>query len=408
MYTRSVAVSLMLMLSVGATLASADQRPGDRIEVRVEDLPRPFETPSVSNAPRRQARPTGATLRLPPGFVANIFADDLKDARWMTVAPNGDVFLAEPQPGEVTLLRDRDGDGRADLETTFAQGFRRPHGVAIRGDHLYVADTVGIWRIRYEDGQTAAHSPAVRITPSGALGSGGGHWTRNIAFSPDGARIYVAIGSRGNIGEEPEPHATVQELNADGTGQRTFARGLRNPVGIAFYPGTTELYVVVNERDGLGDGLVPDYFTRLRRDGFYGWPYSYIGAHPQPGYASKRPDLVAAAIVPDLLFRSHSAPLGLVFYDGIQFPQRYRGDAFVALHGSWNSASPTGYKVVRVPFRDRRPVGYYENFATGFWFAGEERAQVWGRPAGLAVARDGSLLVADDVSNTIWRISYGP
>jgi glucose/arabinose dehydrogenase len=199
----------------------------------------------------------------------------------------------------------------------------------------------------------------------------------------------------------------VQEFKADGSGQRTFAAGLRNPVGIAFYPGTSDLYVVVNERDGLGDGLVPDYLTRVQEGGFYGWPYAYIGRNPQPDYAERRPDLVQKTLVPDLLFESHSAPLGLVFYDGAQFPAVFRGGAFVALHGSWNAGKPTGYKVVFVPFRDKRPVGHYENFAVGFWAAGQQRAQVWGRPAGLAVAADGSLLIADDVGQTIWRVSYG-
>jgi glucose/arabinose dehydrogenase len=200
----------------------------------------------------------------------------------------------------------------------------------------------------------------------------------------------------------------VQRFAADDGGQATFAAGLRNPVGIAFYPGTTELYVVVNERDGLGDGLVPDYLTRLAPGGFYGWPHAYLGANPDPDFGPRRPDLVAATLVPDVLFQSHSAPLGLVFYDARQFPQSYRGDAFVALHGSWNAAQPTGYKVVRVPFKNGRPIGGYENFATGFWARGKTSARVWGRPAGLAVAADGSLLIADDVGQVVWRVRYAP
>ena len=217
----------------------------------------------------------------------------------------------------------------------------------------------------------------------------------------------MAVGSAGNIGEERAPRAPVQVFEADGSNGRTFASGLRNPVGIAHYPGTDHLFVVVNERDGLGDELVPDYLTRVTEGDFFGWPYAYTGRNPQPGYADKRPDLVARSKTPDLLFRSHSAPLGLVFYDDEAFPKDYHGDAFVALHGSWNAAVPRGYMVVRVPFELGRPTGGYEAFATGFRAGGAQRAKVWGRPAGLAVAADGSLLIADDVADVIWRVSYG-
>ena len=245
------------------------------------------------------------------------------------------------------------------------------------------------------------------MTPRGAFGSPGGHWTRNLVFSRDGRRFFVAVGSRANLAEEPAPRATVQVFDADGSGQRTYASGLRNPVGIAFYPGTDDLYVVVNERDGLGDELVPDYLTRVRDGDFFGWPYAYLGANPQPGFADRRPGLVARSKRPDVLFRSHSAPIGLVFYDAGQFPREYRGDAFVALRGSWNASRPRGYMVARVPFENGRPAGAYEAFATGFWAAGERRARVWGRPAGLAIAADGSLLIADDTGGVVWRVSYG-
>ncbi|MFQ5775624.1 MAG: PQQ-dependent sugar dehydrogenase [Kiloniellaceae bacterium] len=402
----SAALLVLLSAACGPAARAGDAAPGDRFEVRPGDLPPPYATPSAGNRPARIRRPAGAAPRLPAGFAVNAFASNLAHARWLAVAPNGDVFLAEPNAGRITLLRDADGDGAADLTQTFATGFDSPHGMAIQGNWLYVADLEGLWRLPYRAGQIRAAGRAERLTPPGAFGSGGGHWTRNIAFHPDGRRVYVAIGSRRNIREEPAPRATIQEFRADGSGQRTFAAGLRNPVGIAFYPGTEDLYVVVNERDDMGDELVPDYLTRVRDGAFYGWPYAYIGANPQPDFAQRRPDLVARTKVPDLLFRSHSAPLGLVFYDAAQFPPEYRGDAFVALHGSWNAAKPRGYMVARVPFRDRRPLGYYEAFMTGFWTEGEDRARVWGRPAGLAVARDGSLLVADDVSNTVWRVFY--
>jgi glucose/arabinose dehydrogenase len=260
--------------------------------------------------------------------------------------------------------------------------------------------------VPYAEGMDKATTRPQRITPAGAFGSGGGHATRNIAFSPDGKKLYVAIGSASNVAEDPAPRATIQEFAADGSGQRTFASGLRNPVGIAFYPGSDDLYTVVNERDGLGDGLVPDYLTRVKEGGFYGWPYSYIGSHPQPGYADKRPDLVKSAIVPDLLFQAHSAPLGLAFYTARQFPEKYRGGAFVGLHGSWNAGVPRGYTVAFVPFDGGRPASHYEIFMSGFWVDGDSTARVIGRPVGTAIAKDGSLLVADDVANVIWRVSY--
>ncbi|MDA0260797.1 MAG: PQQ-dependent sugar dehydrogenase [Proteobacteria bacterium] len=294
----------------------------------------------------------------------------------------------------------------AGLSSVFVGGLERPHGLAIHVGYLYIGTPKTIWRVPFSAGQTRARGAAEPFTERGALGSGGGHWTRNLVFSGDGARVFVAVGSHANVGEEPEVRASVQQFAANGRGQRTLAGGLRNPVGIARYPGTDDLYVVVNERDGLGDGLVPDFLTRVVDGGFYGWPYAYIGNHPDPALGSKRPDLVAKSRVPDVLFQAHSAPLGLVFYDADQFPAGYRGDAFVALHGSWNAQRPTGYKIVRVPFENGRPSGGYETFLSGFWIAGADRARVWGRPAGLAIALDGSLLVADDGSQTVWRVSY--
>ncbi len=386
--------------------AAPDQPVGERFQIRAEDLPEPFATPSYTNPSRRIERPAGATLRVPEGFRVNLFAQGLRHARWLAVAPGGDVFVIEPDADRVTVLRDADGDGRAELIEPFATDTRGPQGLAFSGPHLYVADRRQVWRYAYRPGQTRASGPPDLATEVGALGGGGGHSTRNIAVHPDAKSFFVAVGSRANIAEEPEPRATVQRFH-DGE-RTTFASGLRNPVGIAFYPGTTDLYVVVNERDGLGDGLVPDYLTRLEPGGFYGWPYAYLGANPDPKFGAKRRDMVARTLVPDVLFQSHSAPLGLVFYDARQFPEEYRGDAFVALHGSWNAGRATGYKVVRVPFENARPKGYYETFASGFWARGRITAEVWGRPAGLAVAADGSLLVADDGGQVVWRISYAP
>jgi glucose/arabinose dehydrogenase len=317
----------------------------------------------------------------------------------MAVAPNGDVFLAEPGAGKITLLR----GGETVMATTFAIGFNKPHGLAFHDGALYVGDVDAVWKLAYTDGALTAGA-RTRITKQHDLGIGG-HSTRDIAFAPDGT-LYLAIGSNSNIDDrEPAFRAAVNTVNADGTLSQ-FATGIRNPVGIAFYPGTDELWVSVNERDGLGDGLVPDYLTHVEKGAFYGWPYAYIGAHPDPVYGPKRPDLVAKTKTPDLLFQSHSAPLGIVFYEGDQFPAEYRGDAFVSLHGSWNSSKPTGYKVVRVHFANGKPAGGYDNFVTGFRLDDSNPAQVWGRPAGLAIARDGSLLIADDAGKAVWKVSY--
>ena len=250
---------------------------------------------------------------------------------------------------------------------------------------------------------------AEMLTKKGVFGITVGHQNRHLAIDPKTGGLYVGVGSSGNIAVEPEPKATIQRFDADGSNQTTVATGMRNATALAFHPQTGELWAVVQERDGLGDNLPSDFLTRVQQGGFYGWPYSYIGKHPQPGFANLAPDKVNAAITPDLLFEAHSSVLDLVFYEADQFPAEYKGHLFVALKGSWNRSVPTGYKVVRVPFKDGKPEGYYENFVTGFWASGEQRAEVWGRPAALAVAKDGALLVADDTGGTIWRIAYkGP
>jgi glucose/arabinose dehydrogenase len=386
----------------------AEEAPGQRFEIKPADLPAPFATRSVGNSPDRVRRTAGTAPRVPAGYRANLFAEGLDHARWLAVAPTGEVFLAEPRAGKVTLLVDSDGDGRADKRSVFARGHETPHGLAVHGGFLYVADLDGVWRYDWRPGQERAAERGRRLTPAGAFGDTGGHWTRNIAIAPDGKRIYVAIGSEGNIEEEPDPRATIKQFAIDGSGGSIFARGLRNPVGIAIHPDTGALYTTVNERDGLGDGLVPDYLTQVTEGAFYGWPYAYIGPNPQPGFADRRPDLVRQAVVPNVLFQSHSAPMALLFAKGGNFPADWQDDAFVAFRGSWNAAVPTGYKIVRVPFEKGRPLGWYENFVTGFRLDppdGKATAQVWGRPVGLALAKDGSLLIAVDVDHSIWRIS---
>ncbi|MSO71492.1 MAG: sorbosone dehydrogenase family protein [Alphaproteobacteria bacterium] len=400
-----VLVLAALPLLLDTASAVEPPKPGQRYQVTPVDLPRPYATQSASNPSQTARLPQGHTLSLPEGFRSNIFAQGLGHARNLVVAPDGTVFLAQPARGEVTLLRDRDGDGVAEVVRPFLTGLDRPHGLAVYDGRLYVADMSAVRRVKISAADRPESAPEV-LTQPGALGPATGHWTRNLAIGRDGS-LYVAIGSASNIGIDPEPRASVQIFGPDGSNRRTFASGLRNPVGITFRPGTDELYVVVNERDGLGDGLVPDYLTRLTSGAFFGWPYSYIGKNPQPGFAERAPEKVAAAQVPDLLFHAHSAPLGVAFYDGKQFPEAYRGDAFVTLHGSWNAAEPRGYMVARVPFRDGKPQGYYEAFASGFWTGGTNTARVVGRPVGIVVAADGALLVADDEANVIWRVSYG-
>jgi glucose/arabinose dehydrogenase len=419
MMRRSIATILFSTVFVLPLSAEAAEAPGDHIMVTPDQLPMPYATPAQASRSQAIPRPQPGNMELldlPDGFEWNLFATDLTDARWLAVAPNGDVFLAQSRfqqtgttdrddTGKITLLRDADGDGVAEIIETYAEDMERPHGMVFHEGALYVGERHGIWRIPYADGDMHAPSREM-ITARDPFvgGSREGHWTRNLAVSPDG-ELFVSVGSADNREVEPEPRATIQRVNADGS-LTTFASGLRNPVGIAFYPGTNDLYTVVNERDGFGDGLVPDYFTRVQEGGFYGWPYSYIGSHPDPDFAALRPDLVESAIVPDVLFVSHSAPLGIVFYDRDQFPEHYHGGAFVSLHGSWNSSVPTGYKLAYIPFENGRPSGGYENFALGFRFGNGAPADVIGRPVGLALANDGSLLVADDVGGAIWRISY--
>jgi glucose/arabinose dehydrogenase len=387
-----------------ALAVGSDQQPGQKIQVDPRALPVPYSPPSRAYRSRTVAKPADATLRVPQGFAVNVFAENLGDARTLKVAPNGDVFLAVSDQNKILVMSD--GGGKAKNVKVFAEGFNHPSGLAFTGNALLVSDFDGVWKIPYSPGDEKARAKQIRITPVGALGDPGGHSTRMLAVSPDGSKIYVSVGSRGNIAEEPEPRATIQEFAMDGSRQRTFARGLRNPIGVQFYPGTSDLYTVVNERDTLGDELVPDYLTKVSDGAFYGWPYAYLGTNPQPKFADLRPDLIAKTILPDALFRSHSAPIDFVFYTAKQFPAQYQGGAFVTLRGSWNASTPRGYNVAYVVFKDGKPENAYTVFASGFWTGGDSHAEVWGRPTGIAVAKDGSLLVADDVSGTVWRVSY--
>ena len=403
----------------------ADNEIGRRYQINPADLPAPKTGPIVTNRPLTVPY-AGQVPQVPPGFTATPFATGLAHPRRLLVLPNGDVLVAEQSAGYLTLLRD-DGSGRATWINRHVEDLNKPYGLAWQDGHVLVADQDGIWRVphvvgalragrieqqRLDQVPPEARKPvpgaygAQMITKKGVFGIVQGHQNRHLAIDPNSGAMFVGVGSSGNLGVEPEPKATIQRFDPDGSHQTTFASGMRNPTALAFHPDTGALYAVVQERDGLGDRLPSDYLTRVQEGGFYGWPYAYNGKHPQPGFAQLAPEKVNTTIMPDLLFEAHSSVLDLVFYTADQFPPAYKGSAFVALKGSWNRSLPTGYKVVRVPFKDGRPEGLYENFATGFWVSGLARAEVWGRPAALAVAKDGSLLVADDTGGTIWRISY--
>ncbi|HXU06099.1 MAG TPA: PQQ-dependent sugar dehydrogenase, partial [Polyangia bacterium] len=365
------------------------ERPGKRVKITPADLPRPRATKSVDNPPRVVKRPKDAWPQAPAGFKVELYADGLAKPRLIRTAPNGDVFVAESEDGVVRVLRGMLATGKAAWSGVFAKGFKKPFGMAFYpagGDPrwLYVANTDSVVRIPYKNGDTQARGPAETVVaelPGGGLLRGGGHWTRDIAFSRDGKRMFVSVGSRSNV-DDPDKtpaekdRATVLEFAPDGSGRRVYASGIRNAVGIAVHPSTGALWVSVNERDELGDNLVPDYITHVEEGGFYGWPWYYIGGNQDPHHAGKRPELKATTIVPDVLLQPHSASLQMLFYDGKQFPVEYSGDIFAAQHGSWNKAVRTGYSVLRVPMRDGRATGEYEVFLSGFVVDADH---VWGR-----------------------------
>jgi glucose/arabinose dehydrogenase len=406
-----------------------DQELGRRFLIKAENLPPP-KSGSIAASRSLVIPYAGQAPRVMEGFTTTAYITGLEHPRRLLVLPNNDVIVAEQKTGYLTLLRDQDGDGKADYIERYADDFKAPYGLAYRDGFVLVADQEGIWRVPHVSGALRAgradqpkitdvppeeRKPVLAaygqemITQKGVFGVIAGHQNRHLAIDPKTGAMFVGVGSAGNIGVEPEVKASIQRFEADGSGQTTFSSGMRNPTTLAFHPTTGELYAGVQERDGLGDNLPPDYLTRVEKGAFYGWPFAYTGPHPQPGFAQLAPEKVKATLVPDVLFQPHSSVLDLVFYDGAQFPAEYRGDAFVALKGSWNRSEPTGYKIVRVRFKDGRPEGSYENFVTGFWVSGQHRAEVWGRPAALAVMKDGSLLIADDTGGTIWRVSYtGP
>ncbi|MBL8122530.1 MAG: sorbosone dehydrogenase family protein [Pyrinomonadaceae bacterium] len=372
-------------------------------------LPPPFHTVSARRNSRVIPQPANAKLTVPKGFKVNVFAEgEFRYPRWMALAPNGDVFVADSRANSIIVLRDKNKDGVADERFVWSDKLAQPFGMAFHRDWFYVANTDSVVRFAYKSGQTQASAEPERLVELTA-GGYNQHWTRNILFSPDGKKMFVSIGSATNVDVEADPkRAAISVYDPDGKNHRIYASGLRNPIGLAWNPKTGELWTAVNERDGLGDDLVPDYATSVKEGGFYGWPFSYIGQNEDPRRKGENPELLKKAIVPDVLFTSHVAALGIQFYSGKMFPKEYQGDAFVAFHGSWNRAKLSGYRVVRIKFDDKGKLegNSYEDFVSG-WLPDENSNEVWGRPVGLLVLPDGSLLITDDGARKIWRVSYG-
>jgi glucose/arabinose dehydrogenase len=430
--------ALLLAAALVATFtACSDKKKSEGTAERVETadttivLPAPYATKSAKNFSNVVGWPTGKTPQAPAGFTVTEYAGDLVSPRWMYVAPNGDVFVAEANTerkgikkevvnvvtgrnksersgasaNRITLFRDTNKDGKPDMREVFLTGLNQPFGMLVIGDKFYVADTDALLMYPYKEGQTKMTATGKKILslPAGGYNN---HWTRNLLASPDNRKIYVSVGSGSNVGENGIENeirrANILEINPDGTGERIYASGLRNPVGMGWQPTTNKLYTAVNERDELGDELVPDYLTSVKEGAFYGWPYSYYGQNADPRRKDERPDLVKKAIVPDVPLGPHTASLGLAFYNKSAFPDKYKNGAFIGQHGSWNRSTLSGYKVVFVPFKDGKP-GTPEDFLTGF-IVGNNK-DVYGRPVGVTVLPDGAMLVTDDASNRIWRVS---
>ncbi len=424
--------ALLLIICLASCGGSRSTVTGNLIDTTIVtktatiELPKPYATPSVRNNSRVIGWQKGKTPVAPVGFKVEIFADSLDHPRWLYVADNGDIFVSEANtvsdgfskttgnenPGNksknsILLFRDMNNDGKPDIEKIFMTGLNRPFGMLIKDGKFYVANTDAVMTYPYAEGQDEINAGGTKILdlPAGGYNN---HWTRNLLESNDKTKIYVTVGSGSNVAEHgidnEKRRADILEINPDGSGERIFASGLRNPVGLDYAPGTNTLWTAVNERDALGDDLVPDYATSVQDGGFYGWPFSYFGSNEDPRRKGERPDLVAKAIVPDVPLGPHTASLGLVFKEDNSFGDKYKNGMFVAQHGSWNRSVLSGYKVVFVPFANGKPSGPPEDFLTGF-IADLTSSEVYGRPVGVAFAKDGSLLVTDDSSNRIWRVT---
>ena len=387
------------------------EAPGRSRKITLNDLPPPYATHSAGNAPEMAPRPEGVLPHAPAGFKVNLFAQGLHTPRVIRTAPNGDIFVAESGNGQIRIYRGMTAEGKPAQTAVFATGLNRPYGIAFypvgpNPQWVYVGDTDAVLRFPYRNGDLKARGAAEHIVD---LPHGGGHWTRDVAFSRDNKTMFVAVGSASNV-DDPDTspaeknRANILAFHPDGSHQRVYAWGIRNPSGVAIDPNNGQLWTTVNERDGLGDNLVPDYITSVREGGFYGWPWWYMGGHQDPRHEGKHPELKDKVITPDVLLQPHNASLQITFYEAKRFPAEYQGDLFAAEHGSWNKATRVGYEVIRIPrHHTGKASGEYEDFLTGFVLPD---GRVWGRPVSLATAPDGSLLVTDDGSDSIWRVDY--
>ncbi|WP_264535130.1 PQQ-dependent sugar dehydrogenase [Flavobacterium sp. N1736] len=389
------------------------KQPANIVKTAIGDitLPPPFATESKTNNSKVIGWPEGKTPVAPQGFTVTKFADGFENPRWTYIAPNNDIFVVESgtrtSKNQITVLRDKDKDGKFETREVFISDLNKPFGMLVLKDFFYIANTDGLYKYPYKNNPLKLETKGVKILelPAGGYNN---HWTRNLLANTDGTKIYVSVGSGSNVGEngmdKEVRRADILEINPDGTGEKIYASGLRNPVGMDWNPVNKELWTAVNERDELGDDLVPDYITSVKKDGFYGWPYSYYGNILDPRMKGQRKDLAAKAIVPDVPVGAHTASLGLAFYSKDAFPAKYKNGAFVGQHGSWNRAKISGYKVIFVPFENGKPSGKPEDFLTGF-ISDEAKAEVYGRPVAVTLMNDGSLLVNDDSGNTIWKVT---
>jgi glucose/arabinose dehydrogenase len=386
--------------------------PGVRRLITPSDLPKPYATPSADNEAHVVKRPSDAWPKALPGFKVEQIATGLVNPRLIMTAPDGDLFVAESSAGRIRALRGIGSDGKVQTMEVFASGLHQPFGIAFYPpgpdpQFVYVGDTDAVVRFPYQNGDLKARGPMQKLVglPGGVFLHGGGHWTRDVVFSNDGKTMFVSVGSHSNVSDDAaEDHrADILQFSPDGSGERIYAWGIRNAVGIAINPTTGDVWASVNERDDLGDDLPPDYITHITPGGFYGWPWYYIGSNQDPRHAGKLPELKDKVLVPDVLLQSHSASLQMAFYTGKQFPAEYQGYAFAAEHGSWNRAKRTGYKIICVPISNGKATGEYEDFVTGFV---TPNGEVWGRPVGVTVASDGSLIFTDDGSKSVWRVTY--
>jgi glucose/arabinose dehydrogenase len=389
------------------------QQQADTVQTAIGPLvlPPPYSSESVTNESKMVVWPEAMTPTAPKGFEVTKFAGDLINPRYSYVGPNGDLFVVESgtkgSANRITIFQDTNQDGEYETREIFLENLNQPFGMLILNQTFYVANTDGLYRFPYQEGQKRIEKSGQKILnlPAGGYNN---HWTRNLIANADGTKIYVSVGSASNAGEygmkEEIRRACILEINPDGTGEVIFASGLRNPVGMDWNPVSGELWTAVNERDKLGNDLVPDYVTSVKRNGFYGWPYSYFGQIPDPRLEGAGKELIEQALIPDIPVGNHTASLGLVFYDGDQFPEKYQNGAFVGQHGSWNRAELSGYKVIFIPFENGKPSGKPEDFLTGF-IADREKSEVFGRPVGVTILPDGSLLVNDDSGNTLWKVS---